>query len=162
MAKFNIILQRIKAFSNIKKPKCGTIEGSTLGEFIVFNDKNERVLSCYSIENAGPSTDKSGLDRRIVARDYKLYWTDSSVALPKKYGRKCVSLYTDALPSFIKRRIHIHIGNYPQDSLGCILLNYRSLGNGVGSESNKAVEDFYDLIQKEGIANFSLTIKEIV
>ncbi|WP_394908911.1 DUF5675 family protein [uncultured Helicobacter sp.] len=159
--KFIATLQRIKEFENIKKPNKTKIEGSTLGEFIVTNEKGNKVFSCFTIENAGPSTDTPNQDKRIVAREYKLYWTESSVTLPKEYGRKCLSLYTDSLPSFKNRRIHIHIGNYPQDTEGCILLNHRSLGNGIGSESTRAVKEFYDLVSREGVENFTLVVKEI-
>lgn len=159
--KFIATLQRIKEFENIKKPNKTKVEGSTLGEFVVTNEKGNRVFSCYTIENAGPSTDTPNQDKRIVAREYKLYWTESSVTLPKEYGRKCLSLYTDELPSFKSRRIHIHIGNYPQDTEGCILLNHRSLGNGIGSESTRALKEFYDLVSREGVENFTLVVKEI-
>lgn len=156
-----IILQRIKEFANIKKPNKEKIEGSTLGTFNVFDENGKIVFSCYTIENAGESTDTPNQDKRIMPRVYKLYWTTSSVTLPKKYAPKCLSLYTDELPSFKDRRIHIHIGNYPQDTEGCILLNETSRGDGIGAGSTAAVGKFYDLVSRVGVENFTLEVREI-
>ena len=167
MSKFIITLQRIKEYEKVSKPasKSGKTykdEGATIGKFIVHNAKGEEVFSSYCVENIGPSTDTPRQDRRIMPRTYKLYWTQSGVSLPKSYAPKCLSLYTDELPSFKERRIHIHIGNYPQDTEGCLLLNYADNKNGSCAQSTKAVEDFYNLVGKEGVENFELVVKEIV
>ncbi len=64
------------------------------------------------------------------------------------------------LPSFRNRRILIHIGNYPQDTEGCLLFGYKR-GNGAVFESTECIKDFFELVQKEGVENFTLIIKEI-
>ncbi|WP_066389550.1 DUF5675 family protein [Helicobacter himalayensis] len=163
---FHIILQRQKEYKNIQKPpKAGKVykeEDSTIGSFKVFDDENKEVFSCFCVENIGPSTDTPRQDKRIIPRVYKLYWTQSSVSLPKEYAPRVLSLYTDELPSFKERRIHIHIGNYPQDTEGCLLLNYADNGNGTGGRSTDAVRDFYALVEKAGVENFTLEVKEII
>ena len=147
-----------------KQPKNGAAyreEDSTIGEFVVTDEAGKEVFKCFCVENIGPSTDTPNQDKRIMPRTYKLYYTESSVALPPEHKPKCISLYTDELPSFKDRRIHIHIGNYPQDTEGCLLLNYTDNENGTGGRSTDAVRDFYNLVEEVGIDNFSLEVREI-
>lgn len=159
---YKIELIRRREYQNVKRPDSNKkAESSTISTFEVFNDEGELVFSCFALENGGPSTDTPNRDKRIVPRKYKLYWTESSVVLPKEYRPKCISLYTDELKSFKGRRIHIHVGNYPQDTEGCILLNENDNGNGTCSQSRKAVKEFYDLVSKAGIENFELFIYDI-
>ena len=160
-----IILQRLAEYERVQKPPRGEIvfkeEGATIGSFIVYDENDTEVFQCFCVENIGPSTDTPRQDKRIIPRTYKLYYTESSVALPSSHKPKCISLYTDELPSFKERRIHIHIGNYPQDTHGCLLLNYVDNKNGTGSKSTDAVRDFYNLVEKNGIENFSVEVREI-
>lgn len=166
---YKCILQRVKEFDSVQKraDDC-TKEPSTIGKFEVYAENGKCVLECYCVENGGESTDTPNLDKRIVAREYKLKWTTTSIALPRKYKNKDkktgqgLLLYTDELPSFEKRRILIHIGNYPQDTLGCLLLcKYWNGKTGYANNSTLAVEAFYDLVAKEGVENFTLEIREI-
>ena len=162
-----ITLQRKKEYNNIQKPpnaKTGRVyktEPSTIGELIVENEDGEIIFKCVTCENGGPSTDTPNQDKRIVARTYQLYWTESSVALPKEWKPKCLSTYSDERKEHKGRRIHIHIGNYPQDTEGCILLGYADNGNGTIGSSTDAVKNFYDLVQKRGVENFRLEVREI-
>lgn len=162
---FKIILQRKKEYESVQKPaKEGRkykLESSTIGELIIQDESEKEIFKCVTCENGGPSTDTPNQDKRIIARTYKLYWTESSVALPKDFKPKCISLYTDELPSFKERRIHIHIGNYPQDTEGCVLLGYIDNKDGTTGQSKKAVSDFYKIVDTHNIQDFTLEIREI-
>ena len=165
-----IILQRKKEYKDVKwkdqKP-----EDATIGELIVENEGGEIIFKCVTCENGGPSTDTPNQDKRIVAREYSLEWTDSSTngatakAYPKwkaKNGRNvAVWLKTASLPSFANRRVLIHSGNAPTHTLGCVLIGYVDSGNGTIANSSACVNDFFLLLEKYGIENFRLIIKEI-
>ena len=165
-----ITLQRKKEYKDVKwkdqKP-----EDSTIGELIVENEDGEIIFKCFTCENGGPSTDTPNQDKRIVAREYSLEWTDSSTngatakAYPKwkaKNGRNvAVWLKTSSLPSFASRRVLIHSGNAPQHTEACLLLNYADNGNGTCGDSTRCVNDFFLLLEKHGIENFKLVVKEI-
>lgn len=160
-----IILKRKKEYENVNKPakndKTYKPESSTIGELIIQDESGKEIFKCVTCENGGESTDTPNQDKRIIARAYKLYWTESKVALPKDFKPKCISLYTDELPSFKERRIHIHIGNYPQDTEGCLLLGYIDKGDGTIGESTKATNDFYKIVKSNEIQDFTLEIREV-
>ena len=172
----NIVIQRKEEYENDKKA-----EGSTIGELRVYNEKGENIFSCFTLENGGESTSESGTDRRILAGVYYLRWTSSStnsgLAIKYDYWKKAnhlekikdgtqgkniaVWVMSDTIKNHNKRRILIHIGNYPQDTLGCILCGYINENNGKIGGSTKAINDLFLLFEKYGIENFKLTIKEI-
>ena len=159
-----ILIQREKEYQNVIKSKQVSKdgEGSTVGSLKIIDDKGENIFSCFTLENAGASTDESGKDKRIIARNYKLEWTSTNVAVPKEYnGRGLLLTCDDILPSFRKRRILIHIGNYPQYSFGFILLGMINKDNGMIEQSTNAVRQFYNIINHYGADNFTLIIKEI-
>ena len=157
-----ILVQREKEYAGITKND-SKAEGSTVGTLRIYDEKGENIFTCFTLENEGASTDESGKDKRITARDYKLEWTNTSVPVPSEYkGRGLLLTCDDVLPSFRNRRILIHIGNYPQDSLGCILLGMINKNNGIIQNSTNAVREFYNIVNKYGAENFTLSIKEII
>lgn len=130
------------------------------------------IYTCYSLENGGPSTDLSGKDKRIVARDYTLEWVESSRNgnLAKNYpefkrGDKNLAILLacdGVMLKFRDRKILIHIGNSEKDTLGCILLGKgKNVSGGTITNSIVCVKEFYNLLEKIGIENCFLRILEI-
>lgn len=159
-----------KGVKHATKPE----EDSTLGKLEVIDteQKGKVLYTCYTCENIGPSTDNSGTDKRIVSRDYALEWTDSAKngALAKKYpqykmGTRNKAIWVtcdEVLPNFRNRRILIHVGNYPQDTEGCILLGKaKNEKHGYISNSVEAVREFFELVEKLGIDNCYLRVMEV-
>lgn len=163
-----IIVKRRKEYKAVRWVRKGKelpVEDSTISD-VTFLKDNKEVYKCYCLENGGESTDTPKQDKRIVAREYKLYETKSSVSLPKEYTinngiKRCISLYTDELPSFKNRRIHIHIGNAPQDTEGCLLFGEIDNKNGTIAKSTVAIQKAYNLMFLEGLENCKLKIIEI-
>lgn len=173
MKRYTITLQRLKEYQNVKKPNKEKLEDSTIGSFSVYdNEKGEVVFECFTCENGGPSSDVVGSDKRILPRTYHLKWTESKVKLPDDFKPRCITTICPNDPAHEPRRIHIHIGNYPQDTEGCLLLNYNDNKNGTCGRSTDACRDFYAFVSKYGevvsegkdkglITNFELIVKEI-
>lgn len=178
----NIVIQRKKEYKNVKKnDNDKNAETSTVGELRVYDEKGENIFSCFTLENKGESTSESGQDKRILAGVYYLRWTSSStnsgLAIKYDYWKKAnhlekikdgtqgkniaVWVMSNTIENHNKRRILIHIGNSPQDTLGCILCGYINGNNGKIGNSTKAINDLFLLFEKYGIENFKLTIKEI-
>lgn len=171
MSDFKLILQRDSEFQQVRKSNSlKNAESSTLGKARLYNAFGEVLFECDTLENGGESTDKSGQDKRIIAREYHLAWFSSSKNgnLAKQYpkfklagGRsQAIQLLNASVANFDKRYILIHIGNYPQDTEGCILFGY-GRGHGTIHNSVKAIKDFYEKCEKIGIENITLEIKEI-
>ncbi len=117
-----------------------TDEDSMIGLLRVLDDKNKVIFQCFTLENAGQPTDKSGQDKPIVEREYKLEWTNTSVTVPLDYKptRIIINFVDSILPKFRDRRILIHIGNTARHTLGCILLGNKLHSNGSIEESSIA------------------------
>lgn len=164
----DIIIKRRKEYPEVvwyRGDKRLEPEPSTISD-VVIKRGDSIIYRCYCLENGGPSTDTPKQDKRIIARKYKLYETESTVSLPKEFTKRngikrCISLYTDELPSFKNRRIHIHIGNAPQDTEGCLLLGAVDNKNGTISGSTQTIRDVYNLLFLEGLDKVSLEIFEI-
>ena len=187
----HIVIQRKEEYAGVVKNSSKKAEDSTIGELRVYDEKGENIFSCFTLENGGESTSESGQDKRILAGVYYLRWTSSStnsgLAIQYNYWKKAnhlekikdgtqgrniaVWVMSDTIKNHNKRRILIknhnkrriliHIGNSPQDTLGCILCGYINGNNGKIGNSTKAINDLFLLFEKYGIENFKLTIKEI-
>lgn len=159
---YQLILQRVKEYDSVTSNK-GKTEPSTIGELTLVSATGVEVFKGYTCENIGPSTDASGTDKRIVAREYQLSWTPTSQNSNNSLGdykNNAILLSMKDNPKFAQRRILIHVGNYPSDTLGCILVG-TSTNKGYVSNSVKAIIKLYDIIQKVGIDNVTLIVKEI-
>lgn len=175
MKEYKIILQRQARYENVTKPNTSKIEHSTIGKLDVCEVMDDQgtlksIYTCHTCENDGPSTDTPQQDKRIVAREYDLEWTDSqrNGALAKKHSEYKAGSLNKAIwitcdkerPKFRDRRILIHVGNYPQDTAGCILLG-KTCGKGVVNQSVDACKEFFDLMKEIGIENTTLVVREI-
>lgn len=157
-----LVVRREKEYENITKPGKQKVEGSTIGYAEFYDNEGKRVWTCVTLENAGPSTDTPGQDKRIVARSYVCKYSATSVTLPKNAkGLGILLCRTDDNGAFEKRRILVHIGNYPQDTEGCLLLGSSTTGKGTINESTRACEKFYSLVEQYGIENLTIELHEI-
>ena len=163
----NIVIKRKKEYKNVKWTRKGVElkrENSTISDVNVFKD-GKNIFKCVCCENGGESTDKSGTDRRIIAREYKLKAKKTTVSLPKrvkeKYKGLGIYLDCDNIIGFLNRGIAIHLGNSPQDTLGCLLFAMIDNKNGTVSNSTEAITKIYDICFNEGLENCKLNIVEI-
>lgn len=167
---YTATLQRLKEFDEVTAK--GSTESATLGQLILTDEEDKILFECYTCENGGPSTDTPNQDKRIVAREYYLEWTDSGMCAkfaanyPKYKSKTAVSVLpwvkTKELKSFASRRILVHPGNYPQDTLGCLLLgDSANMQKGFISNSQAACYRFFEVLREIGIENVRLIIKEI-
>lgn len=163
-----ILLQRLWQKNGIQKPNSDRVEPVTVGNLTVFDinkETNKAFIKyrCYTIENGGASSAEANKDRRILPGQYRLGLSVTKVPLPREYTGQGVILMNPADPSFLKRRIFIHAGNYPQDTEGCILLQSTydtSEDPGYGRGSMRATKAFYDIIHKKGVSSFTLLIRD--
>lgn len=122
--KNQIIIRRFKETSDC-----------TICEIKLIKDDKE-LMNCYGLEPL-----KEGVERnkglRIPTGKYKLTWHIS-----RKFSKKLPLLYNALVPK--DRDILIHAGNYPSDSVGCILVGekFRVYGNNKGliENSNLALQ----------------------
>lgn len=169
---YQLKLTRLVEVSEAYNPR--KTEPATIGKLEVIDtqSKNRVLATFYTCENGGPSTDTPMQDRRIVARDYNLEWTDSSKngSLAKKYPKykigsrnKAILLTCDnVLKSFRNRRILIHCGNYSNDTEGCVLVGKtKNEIKGFVGNSVEACYELFELLEKIGIENCYLRVIEI-
>lgn len=165
--KYNGVLQRLY----VTKTKDSAGEKTQIGEFKLYDENKKVVFQCYTAENEPESTDRSGKDKPIVARNYQLFWNFTTVGVAKKtftnvkfddykdlvpevyhqrhskYGFKNLGLqlWTPELTSFESRWIFIHRGNTGKDTAGCLLFGYGKNDDQI-TDSTTAIQDFYDFV----------------
>lgn len=158
---------------------------STLSTIVVTDDNGKKVWEGCGCEPAGPSTDVSGINKRILPGEYKITFTDSARngSFSRKYADKWnptkfftqypqykysanitgrnVTLWVINGTNFDHRRILIHVGNSAKDSRGCYLLGkWRNVNTMTVSNSIAALDELYSLVLKVGPENFKYIIKE--
>lgn len=162
MLSYLILLRRHHEVHLVKKPGKDKRETATIGLLTVYRGV-ESVFHCITVENGGPSTNKQNTDRRIMPGPYKIKLSPTGVSLPAGITEGYL-LYRDDDPTFERRRIFIHVGNYPQDTEGCILLNseYSFLDHpGYAKGSTTAVKRFYDIMRDADLTKATMWVKEI-
>lgn len=158
---YELTLQRLKEHKDVVDLK-GRKENSTLGVLTLRSERGEVLFRGCSCENDGPSTDEPMKDKRIVSGSYTLEWSKSSKNGNKSLGKwqnKVIWVKRDA--KFDKRLIRIHVGNFPTDTEGCILVGETSSPKGCVNSSVSAITKLFNAIDKVGIENVKLVIKEI-
>lgn len=156
-----LLLQRTKEYKDVTDLK-GRKEDSTLGTLMLTDDKGEILFKGHTCENSGPSTDEAMKDKRIVSGEYSLEWAKSTKNGNKSLGRwqnKVLWVKRDA--NFDKRLIRIHVGNFPTDTEGCILVGETISNKGCINSSVSAITKLFNAIDKIGVNNVKLVIKEI-
>jgi hypothetical protein len=89
----------------------------------------EKNISGFFLEPSGPSTEKSGTDRRIPEGEYNISRYSSN-----KYPNSFI-LSNDKVSK--DRKILIHAGNYPKNTEGCQLPGSTKAVDFVGDSSTK-------------------------
>lgn len=116
---------------------------STTGSFTIPGTD----IKGFFIEPAGPSTTEANLDKRIPAGTYKLILNPG-----KKYGLR---LFNDQVP--FKRAVLIHVGNYPNNTRGCLLPG-TSVGKNNVDNSVKMLNKIMNHFKQVGFEGATITI----
>jgi len=120
---------------------------STTGMFFITGTD----IKGYMIEPAGPSTSIAHLDRRIPAGTYKL--------IKNTGAKKGLRLFNDSVPP--SRAILIHVGNYPKDTLGCLLPGTTIGQNFVGGSAVK-LNEILSFFESTGFSGATIKIQDIM
>lgn len=115
------------------------VDDGTLGEFLLLDSSENVLLNGYTLEPSGPDTTTSNQDKRIPQGEYSLGWHNSPT-----FNQKLPLLHNESVPK--ERCILIHAGNYPKDTLGCVLVGLKNDGANV-QESKKALKRLLPLLK---------------
>lgn len=121
---------------------------STISEFSISGTD----VRGYFLECPGPDTATPRLKKRIPEGSYRLIWHTSGKFVKHNPTPK---LYNADVS--VSRDILIHPGNYPRDTKGCLLPGTERLANKV-TNSVIMYKRIKEIIEKEGIANFTVMI----
>ncbi|MFC2491226.1 MAG: DUF5675 family protein [Campylobacter curvus] len=123
------------------------INDGTIGVFEL-EDNGLKLLDGYTLEPAGDDCEEANQDKRIPQGEYMAEFFRSP-----RFNRRLPLLYNAKVNK--DRRILIHNGNFPQDTLGCILVGDRSDEKGVYN-SVKTLSRLLDYLNYD---NFKVIIK---
>lgn len=115
------------------------VDDGTLGEFLLLDSSENVLLNGYTLEPSGPDTTTHNQDKRIPQGEYSLSWHNSPT-----FSQKLPLLHNEAVPK--ERCILIHAGNYPKDTLGCVLVGLKNDGANV-LMSKKALKRLLPLLK---------------
>ena len=115
------------------------VDDGTLGEFLLLDSSENVLLNGYTLEPSGPDTTTPNQDKRIPQGEYSLSWHNSPT-----FSKKLPLLHNEVVPK--ERCILIHAGNYPKDTLGCVLVGLKNDGANV-QESKKALKRLLPLLK---------------
>lgn len=115
-------------------------EQCTISYGYLYDDSGEELASYYFLEPKGEDCVIPNQNKRIPEGIYNCDWVTSTQAGHKIKG-KLPLIYNDKVAK--SRRIRMHIGNYPKDTKGCLLIGTR-VGENAVFDSKKALTSFLD------------------
>ncbi|WP_201512415.1 DUF5675 family protein [Psychrobacter alimentarius] len=147
------------------RPPTTSVESSTVDIIINRTSQNSQsTVGTFSIpshnfngfvlERPGPDTTTRNMRKRVPIGVYKVKWHKTT--LNRSLGKAFV-LFNDNVPA--DRYILIHIGNYPKDTDGCILLG-SSKGKDFVGNSTSTTFAFYKLFENSDLTKIRVKITE--
>ena len=133
----------------LKLTRFKNVYDGTIGRLEVV-ENSQVIFSCFTLEPRGEDETTPNLVKRVPQGRYKLRLHNSP-----KFKRTLIHIYNDIVPK--SRYILIHNGNYPKDTLGCILLGATYNDNGV-FDSLKAFKEFMSIMLKSNVEDDILEI----
>ncbi|HGJ5882537.1 DUF5675 family protein [Arsenophonus sp.] len=106
---------------------------STISEFSIEGEK----FTAFTLEPAGPDTVTPNQNKRIPEGEYKMKWYNASKPSLAKYNPLPL-IYNENVSE--ERLILFHNGNYPRDTVGCLLVGSTRDIDMVNSSVKKLLE----------------------